>query len=623
MSFTFFYKDELQGKNLSLQKDRSGTMKILFILLIFLMPFGVQAQQSDSQLAYSYYQQKEYDKAAELFLQLYQRSRSSNYLDYHIICLINGKQYDKAEEVLKKFLKTDNNNKDFLINLGYIYQQQGKTKKALEYYEKAVKKLIPHTSDINNLAYRFKNIREYGWAIKTYLQGREILKQPHAFLSELGEAYMLERDYENMLTLFIENLKLKPQDLPNLISKLSYARSYDIVNNIDIVIEQKLTQLFAQPDYLPVFDELAVWYGLQKKNFSDALQHAILLNQKATENKLYIFLNIAREAGRDHNYPVASTAYNKILETGKENNDLYQTARKELLGCQYQELQYQKVTGKEYQPLVEACEKYMQEYGYNSSNVDIAILLADMYAYQLEKTDSADHILARSTKIRRLNYTTLSQLKSKRADLLAFINNPWEATILYTQIEKSNPNNDIGYEAKLKKAWLAYYTGDLLWAKAQFDVLKGSTTKLISNDAIQIAHFIHMNYDTDEDNGELERMARTEYLIYRKKDKEAFMALDSLINESKPGIADYATLVKARVLSNKTRYDEAANLLLRLKEHSGQTYIRAEAVFRLAELRSIQKNTLQAKELYKLLVAEYSGSVYSVEAGRLYREMKE
>ena len=85
------------------------------------------------------------------------------------------------------------------------------------------------------------------------------------------------------------------------------------------------------------------------------------------------------------------------------------------------------------------------------------------------------------------------------------MDNPWEATILYTQLEKANPNNDIGYEAKLKKAMLAYYAGDLLWAKAQFDVLKGATSKLISNDAIQMSHFIHMNYEAEGDNRDLEK----------------------------------------------------------------------------------------------------------------------
>ena len=139
------------------------------------------------------------------------------------------------------------------------------------------------------------------------------------------------------------------------------------------------------------------------------------------------------------------------------------------------------------------------------------------------------------------------------------MDNPWEATILYTQLEKANPNNDIGYEAKLKKAMLAYYAGDLLWAKAQFDVLKGATSKLISNDAIQMSHFIHMNYEAEGDNRDLEKMGRTEYLLYKQQFQEVLPRLDSLIGHCSPGISDYATLQKARSLCACFQDEEAAN----------------------------------------------------------------
>ena len=127
-------------------------------------------------------------------------------------------------------------------------------------------------------------------------------------------------------------------------------------------------------------------------------------------------------------------------------------------------------------------------------------------------------------------------------------------TILYTQIEKANPNNDIGYEAKLNKAWMAYYEGDLVWAKAQFDALKGSTSKLISNDAIKISHFINTNYEEGGDNRDLEKTAQTEYLTYRGKYKESIVALDSLIQNSKPSIADYASLAKQKYCFHKTAW---------------------------------------------------------------------
>ena len=596
-------------------------MRFIVILFLLFTSICTLAQQSDSQLAYTYYQAKEYDKAAEKFLKLYERTHSANFLDYYIICLINGKEYDKAEDTLKKLLKTDDSNKDFLIDLGYIYQQQGKTNKSEECYGKAIKKIIPQNTAIINLANKFKNIREYSWAIKTYQQGRILLKKPDAFLKELGDCYLMERDYEQMMPLFVRSLELNPGSINNITAQLSFARSNDIVNSIDPVIEKTLKSLCQKTDYLPVFDELAVWYNLQVRNYPQALRHAILLNNKS-ENKLHIFLNIALDAVNNKAFTQATEAYQKILDKGKENNSFYLPARKGILTCRYEQLRQSPAERSDYLQIAGNCEKYMQEFGYTPTNIDILSLLAELYAYRLQQPDSADRLLDKAIRIPRLNPNTLSQLKSQRADLLTFMDNPWEATILYTQLEKANPNNDIGYEAKLKKAMLAYYAGDLLWAKAQFDVLKGATSKLISNDAIQMSHFIHMNYEAEGDNRDLEKMGRTEYLLYKQQFQEVLPRLDSLIGHCSPGISDYATLQKGRSLCACFQDEEAAKLLSELKDRSEQVYIKAEALFQLAGLKRKQKELQQAKELYRLLVTDYSGSVYSIEAAKLYRDLE-
>ena len=104
-------------------------MKFIVILFLLFTSIYTLAQQSDSQLAYTYYQAKEYDKAAEKFLKLYERTHSANFLDYYIICLINGKEYDKAEDTLKKLLKTwaiSINNKGKPINRRNVTGKQSK-----------------------------------------------------------------------------------------------------------------------------------------------------------------------------------------------------------------------------------------------------------------------------------------------------------------------------------------------------------------------------------------------------------------------------------------------------------------------------------------------------------------
>ena len=499
-------------------------MRFILILILFCFSNIVFAQQSDSKLAYTYYQNKEYVKAAEMFLQLYERTRASYYLDYHIISLINAKEYDSAEKTLKKYLKTDDNNKDFLVNLGYIYTQQGKTNKAEEYFNRAVKKLIPYENDIHSLANKFRNIREYNWANKTYLKGRELLNRPLAFTAEMGDNYMMDRDYDNMFALFVEALLQNPEKLSTITSKLSFARSYDVNGNADKVIASQLEKIFRQKDYPSVFDELGVWYSLQTGDYTQAFNHAVKLNAKNTD-KLYIYIDIAHEAANARKYDIARQAYQRVIQKGKEENPYYYTARKEILNCKYRQYDQAQPPVENYRNLVSECKDFLQETGYSNANADIIVLTSDLYAYHLSLPDSADQILQKGIGIKRLNTLTLDIFKSKRADLLTYMNNPWEAVILYTQIEKANPNNDIGYEAKLKKARLAYFEGDLLWAKAQYDVLKGSTSKLISNDALQMSHFLNMNYEEEGDNSDLERLATTEYAVYRHQSEEALPCL--------------------------------------------------------------------------------------------------
>ena len=140
-------------------------MKFIVILFLLFTSIYTLAQQSDSQLAYTYYQAKEYDKAAEKFLKLYERTHSANFLDYYIICLINGKEYDKAEDTLKKLLKTDDSNKDFLIDLGYIYRRNVTGKQSKKLFRKIQQSLIwPINLKISgNIAGRSRLISKAGY----------------------------------------------------------------------------------------------------------------------------------------------------------------------------------------------------------------------------------------------------------------------------------------------------------------------------------------------------------------------------------------------------------------------------------------------------------------------------
>ena len=61
------------------------------------------------------------------------------------------------------------------------------------------------------------------------------------------------------------------------------------------------------------------------------------------------------------------------------------------------------------------------------------------------------------------------------------------------------------------------YIGEFNWAKAQLDVLKAATAKLIANDAMELSLLISDNIDEDSSTVALDYYARADLLAYRNQ----------------------------------------------------------------------------------------------------------
>jgi hypothetical protein len=137
-------------------------------------------------------------------------------------------------------------------------------------------------------------------------------------------------------------------------------------------------------------------------------------------------------------------------------------------------------------------------------------------------------VLEKGLEIPRLKPEESGMLKTEMADIYVFAGDPWEATLLYSQVIDANKNNALGDEVKLKKAKLGYYMGNFSWAKAQLDVLKASTSKLTANDAMELSMLIGNNLNLDSTAVPLQMFARADLLFFRNKDAEAMATLDSI-----------------------------------------------------------------------------------------------
>lgn len=190
--------------------------------------------------------------------------------------------------------------------------------------------------------------------------------------------------------------------------------------------------------------------------------------------------------------------------------------------------------------------------------------------------------------------------------------------------KKNSPNEPIAHEARYKKAMLAYYTGDFLWAQAQANVLKASTSKLIANDAFALSQFIDENIETDSTQQTLQTFARSDFLVFKKQDSLALLCLDSILNNPNAyALNDDALLKKADIFASLKKYNQAIVLYDSVLTRFEREVTAPIAAYKLA---NIYQYTLNNKDLamkyLEILFDKYPGNFYSNEARRRYRILR-
>ncbi|CAL6314470.1 unnamed protein product [Bathycoccus prasinos] len=200
----------------------------------------------------------------------------------------------------------------------------------------------------------------------------------------------------------------------------------------------------------------------------------------------------------------------------------------------------------------------------------------------------------------------------------------WESTLLYSQVDKDFGQGILGHEARFRNARLSYFNGDFTWAQAQFDVLKNSTSKLISNDALDLSVFIMDNLGLDTTEQSLKLFADAEMLIFQNRYEDANASFDELLQQFLAhSLQDDVLYFKAGMLEKQQEYTAAAAIYEKIiADHIEE--IRADnAMYKLAELyENMLNDPEKAKGLYERLFLEFTGSVFALEAREKYRALR-
>lgn len=593
-----------------------GFLTALLVLLLF--SNKLSAQGNEFALARQYTASGEPEKALELYDKLYKQDNEA-YFPFYLSTLLDLKKFEVAESAAKKMMKLFPTNAKYVIALGSVYAKKGETEKANALYDELIRNLPNDQITIANIASQFYQGNNVDYAIKAFVTGRKKLNKDEAFTNELITLYRYKRDKTNLTEEVLNLLALNE----GYINQAEYTLSvvYEGPEDYDMLRMALLKRIQKYPQQT-VYVNMLTWQYLQQKDFDQALNQTLALSRRTNSDGSDVY-ELCRTLVSNEAYDAAIRGYEFVISKGKDK-PWYTSAKVELINAKNLKI----TTGKYVQADLTGLEKdyldLLTELGRNTSTAFAMQKLANLQALKLHKLNDAQKILEEVTQLSGLRPEMAAACKLDLADVYLLNKQPWDATLLYSQVEKDYPNTAMGQDAKFRNAKFSYYTGDFAFAKGQLNVLKSATSQLIANDALNLSLLITDNLSADSAGSALKVYARADMLIFAQEPEKAMQVLDS-VNIKYPDniLTDDISMAKARIFIQQKNYTEAVTYLKKIfTEHPTDLWA-DDAVYMLGD---IYENELgdkeQAKQYYQKIITDYAGSLWINDARKRFRILR-
>lgn len=591
----------------------------IFFSILFLAVFA----QTDKQqaLAKQYFQTGDYEKAALLFEDLWKDDPTSQYYYNSLYtCYIRLNNFESAEKTVKKQQKKYKDDLSYPIDLGYIYSQNNQADAANNTFKEVLNQLPADINVIRNIASKFMSIRQDDYAIAAYLKGKELLKDKGLFAFELGNVYLQSNKAKEAVSTYLQMISENPS-LKNTVQNI-------LTNNlqkekIQEELESQLYTLLQKNTSLNEYAELLIWLFTHQNNYGEALIQAKALDKKNQEEGGRV-ISLANNALQEKQYPAAIDAYKYVITKG-ENNKYFLSAKSQMMEAQKLLITTTpNYTEEDILTLKGNYTSFLSQYGKTINQAATIKALADLEAYYLKNIPAAIQLLSDLIVLPNLPKKTKNEAKLDLGDYYVLSGDVWEATLLYAQVDKDEKDSPLGEDARYRNARLSYYKGEFEWAQAQLGVLKGATTELIANNALELSVFILDNIGLDTVTTTMEFFADAELLHRQNRDNEAINVLDRILKDF-PGhaLTDDVLFKKANIYFENRKYTEATQLLEQILQNHREDILADNACFMLGDIyQNYVNNPEKAMEYYKTILTDFSDSVLMVEARKRFRFLR-
>lgn len=579
--------------------------------------------QTDLELAEFYYNEGSYPQA-KLYLEgIWKKNKTNAVYTMYYATLLALDDFDTAEKVVKERLKRrhKNSRSTALVDLGSLYLHFDRREQALEAFMEALENLQPGRPSAVSLANAFIKLDELDMALATYERAEKL--GTTGFDYELANLQGMRGDFEGMVDAYMALLSTKPNYLRTVQNSLNRnLRLTTIEDNRELVRVSLLRAIQKYPDNT-VFPELLVWHFNQIRDFASSVIHAKALDLRLDEQGVRL-MELGNTAQANGDTDTALECYRYVASKGPDN-PYYFTARNEVLQVRFDALTSEVPADLDAMGvLAEEYAASLRDLGVRSETAMMVKDRAHILAFYLQRADEGIEALEALLAENDLNNRVAAACKLTLGDIYVFQGLIWDASLLFSQIVLDFKDDPLGHEAKFRNARVSYFGGDFNWAQSQLDALKASTSKLISNDAIDLSLLITDNFNLDTLTLPMEMYARADLLRMQRKFDVARITLDSLTTAF-PGhvLEDEVLMMSADMFLEQDRLDTAMTLYQEVVDLHFDDITGDDALWMLADLTHNRLGDLAtAQTLYEKLLFDFPGSLHAVEARKRFRALR-
>lgn len=582
-----------------------------------------QTKKEQEALASQYFQQAEWEKAADIYADLYNRYGGSYYYTNYFNTLMEIPDYKEAEKIAKKESRKNKGQFRYEVDLGHVYMKTDDFSKADKHFRDLIKNCPASENKYLELSNAFLMRRYFDYSLLCLETAIKELGKSYALLVNIARIYEVSGKAEEMANAYLDILEISSRYENNVKSYLQNALQNDAEGTKNEAIKNALLERTRKNPNDIIYAELLFWHSIQNKNYEIAFIQARSLDKRIDDQGQTLF-EFAELCAGVQEYEIAEKTLALILKKG-EDNYFYRKSRIALLDIKFEKLHQdgRKAEQKELQSLVKEYEKSIAVLGKNSETIVLMHNLAQIKAFYLHDIEGAIALLEEAVSYTG-NPSVLAESKLALADVYLISGKIWDASLLYSQVEKDFKDEPMGHKAKYKNALFYFYIGEFDWANAQFEVLRAATSKLIANDAMLMSLLISDNVDFDSSYVPLQMYAMADFFYFQKEMEAALLALDS-IEMIFPGhpILDDVLLKKARIHFDNGAYQKTDSIFDLIVRDYAYEILADKALYSKALLYEYYfKDKEKAMDLYSQLLMDYSSSLLASDARKRFRFLR-